>query len=91
MCAFRQKALRALGKGAYWSIGTNPDLYARQGGLACPIEAVTVLAKVDTRLADFGDVIRDALKEALTAAVYARLLDDGAALNDDQAVALALS
>ena len=52
---------RALGKGAYWSIGTNPDLYARQGGLACRVEAATVLAKVGTRLADFGDVIRDAL------------------------------
>jgi len=58
---FQNDRATELGKGAYWSIGTNPDLYARQGGLACRAEAVTVLAQVDTRLADFGDVIRNAL------------------------------
>jgi NTE family protein len=58
---FQDDRATGLGKGAYWSIGTNPDLYARQGGLACRTEAVTVLALVDTRLADFGDVIRNAL------------------------------
>ena len=58
---FQDDRATGLGKGAYWSIGTNPDLYARQGGLACRTEAVTVLALVDTRLADFGDVIRNGL------------------------------
>jgi NTE family protein len=58
---FQSDRATELGKGAYWSIGTNPDLYARQGGLVCRAEAVTVLAQVDTRLADFGDDIRNAL------------------------------
>jgi NTE family protein len=54
---------RATGEasGAYWSIGTNPRKYDAVGGLPCPPEAVTVLSRVDTRLADPGDTVRDAL------------------------------
>jgi NTE family protein len=58
---FQDDRASGLGKGAYWSIGTNPDVYTRQGGLVCRAEAVTELAQVATRLADYGDVIRHAL------------------------------
>lgn len=47
--------------GAYWSIGTNPGKYDTVGGLPCRPEAVTMLSRIDTRLADPGDTVRDAL------------------------------
>lgn len=48
-------------KGTYWSIGTNPDIYADMGGLPCRADAVVALSRVDTRLHDFGDDVRGAL------------------------------
>lgn len=47
--------------GTYWSIGTNPGKYDSVGGLACRPEAVTVLSRVGTRLADPGEALRNAL------------------------------
>lgn len=58
---FQDDRAAGRGTGTYWSIGTNPDLYARVGGLSCRVEAVTALSIVDTRLADFGDDVRNAL------------------------------
>lgn len=59
----RFNAGRAAGtaQGAYWSIGTNPSIYADVGGLPCRADAVVSLAHVDTRLHDFGDDVRGAL------------------------------
>jgi NTE family protein len=48
-------------QGAYWSIATNPQLYAEQGGLECSPEMAAKLAAVPTRLKDFGDPVRNAL------------------------------
>ena len=48
-------------KGVYWGIGTDPDKYARAGGLPCTRDRVQALSKVKTRLTDFGDDVRNAL------------------------------
>jgi len=48
-------------QGAYWSIATNPEIYARQSGLDCPLASVMKLAAVPTRLKDYGDPVRNAL------------------------------
>ena len=48
-------------KGVYWGIGTDPDKYRGAGGLQCPRDRVQALAKVKTRLTDFGDDVRNAL------------------------------
>jgi NTE family protein len=48
-------------QGAYWSVATNPEIYARQGGLHCPLSTVMKLAAVPTRLKDYGDPVRNAL------------------------------
>jgi NTE family protein len=48
-------------QGTYWSIATNPEIYAQQGGLDCPVATVMKLAAVPTRLKDYGDPVRNAL------------------------------
>ncbi|HTR87279.1 MAG TPA: patatin-like phospholipase family protein [Reyranella sp.] len=48
-------------QGTYWSIATNPEIYADMGGLDCPMTATQQLAAVPTRLKDFGDPVRNAL------------------------------
>jgi|tagenome__1003787_1003787.scaffolds.fasta_scaffold20970805_2 NTE family protein len=48
-------------KGTYWAIATNPEIYAREGGLDCPLATVMKLASVPTRLKDYGDPVRNAL------------------------------
>lgn len=48
-------------RGAYWGVGTNPDVYKQAGGLACDPIRVSQLARVGTRLMNFGDEIRSAL------------------------------
>ena len=40
---------------------TNPEIYARQGGLDCPLSTVMKLAAVPTRLKDYGDPMWNAL------------------------------
>ena len=48
-------------QGAYWSVATNPEIYAKQGGLDCSLAVAMKLAAVPTRLKDFGDPVRNAL------------------------------
>jgi NTE family protein len=48
-------------QGAYWSIGTNPQIYAGHGGLDCSTATAMKLSAVPTRLKDYGDPIRNAL------------------------------
>jgi NTE family protein len=48
-------------EGAYWSVDSDPARFRRLGGLDCPPERVAALARVPTRLRDFGDATRFAL------------------------------
>jgi predicted ATPase/class 3 adenylate cyclase len=78
---------------AYISVAT----WTRDAGRAARLlgYARERLRAADWQLVDYEEAmlrrLGDALKKTLTAAVYARLLDEGAALNEDQAVVLALS